>query len=112
MGSACQGGERATRERRAGLAEARRLWCGRSAVAPRSLRGGAVRRGELGLLVAAAGWGGAGGATGVFKVFSRGSWASVLGMEATVIAAAIRARERRIAQRTCVIRTWVELLEG
>ena len=67
---------------------------------------------ELGLLAAPAGWRGAGGATVVFKEGCRGSWASVLGVDAVVIAAAICARERRIAQRTGVIRTRVELLEG
>jgi hypothetical protein len=53
-----------------------------------------------------------GGATGVFKEGCRESWASVLSVDAAVIVAAIRARERRIAQRTGVIRTRVELLEG
>ena len=68
-------------------------------------------RGELGLVAAAAEWGGEGGATGVFKVGCRGSWAIVLGVDAAVIAAAIRARERRIAQLTGMIRMRVELLE-
>ena len=67
---------------------------------------------ELGLLAASAGWRGAGGAMGVFKEGCWGSWASVLGVDAAVIAVAIRTRERQIAQRTGVIRTRVELLEG
>jgi hypothetical protein len=49
---------------------------------------------------------------GVFKEGCRGFWAGVLIVDAAVIAVVIRVRERRIAQRTGVIRTRVELLEG
>ena len=42
---------------------------------------------------------------------NRGSWGGVHRTGVAVIAAAIRARERRIAQRTGVIRTRVKLLE-